>query len=179
MSKKEILNNKEFNKKINVLVEEILHDFSNFDNFAIVGIQTRGPELADRIRKKLELKTDKKIKNGVLDVSFHRDDIATRGVLPEIKETRIDFDIDKMTILLVDDVLFTGRTTKAALEALTSFGRPELIKLLVLIDRGGREIPIQADYCGLKIKTDVLDKVKVRIKEHDGVEDCAFILGSA
>jgi pyrimidine operon attenuation protein/uracil phosphoribosyltransferase len=155
--------------------EKIFHDIKNLDEFAIVGIQTRGVELAKRIKNIIEELSGKKIRFGTLDITFYRDDLSTRGVLPVIKETRIEFNITKIVILLVDDVIFTGRTTKAALETLTSFGRPHAIKLFVLIDRGNRELPIHPDYCGYRIKTLVDDKVKVRLAEVDGIEDTVLL----
>lgn len=166
-------------KDIEIIIEEnskkIFSNIQNIDEFAIIGVQTRGVELANRIKSKLELMSGKTIKSGILDITFYRDDIATRGVLPVIKETRIDFDISNMTVLLVDDVLFTGRTTKAAIETLMSFGRPRAIRLFVLIDRGSRELPIQPDYCGYKTETTVLDKVKVRLQETDDIEDMVVL----
>ncbi|HPB83317.1 MAG TPA: bifunctional pyr operon transcriptional regulator/uracil phosphoribosyltransferase PyrR [Spirochaetota bacterium] len=152
-----------------------MDNVKNIDDLAIVGIQTRGVELANRIKAKIETLSGKSIKSGILDITFYRDDIATRGVLPEIKETRIDFDISNMTILLVDDVIFTGRTTKAAIETLMSFGRPRAIRLFVLIDRGSRELPIQPDYCGYKTETTVHDKVKVRLQETDNLDDVVIL----
>ncbi|HPQ52395.1 MAG TPA: bifunctional pyr operon transcriptional regulator/uracil phosphoribosyltransferase PyrR [Spirochaetota bacterium] len=171
MSEKVILQKKDIDSIIEDTSNQIIKNIKNIDEFAIIGIQTRGVELANRIKSKLEEKSGKSVKSGILDITFYRDDIATRGMLPVIKETRIDFDISNMTILLVDDVLFTGRTTKAAIETLMSFGRPRAIRLFVLIDRGSRELPIQPDYCGYKTETTVKDKVKVRLLETDDIED--------
>ncbi|MDY6933556.1 MAG: bifunctional pyr operon transcriptional regulator/uracil phosphoribosyltransferase PyrR [Spirochaetota bacterium] len=155
--------------------ERIMEEVIDIDQFAIIGIQTRGVDLANRIKGNIEKLTKKSIKSGVLDITFYRDDLATRGVLPIIKETKIEFNISKLTILLVDDVIFTGRTIKAALETLTSFGRPKAIKLFELIDRGNRELPIQPDYCGFKIDTEVKDNIKVVLRETDGVEDIVLL----
>ncbi|OHD67000.1 MAG: hypothetical protein A2176_16125 [Spirochaetes bacterium RBG_13_51_14] len=140
---------------------QIYDDIGDVEKFAVVGLQTGGVELARRIRARIEDLSGKQIQSGTLDITFYRDDLATRGVLPSIKETSISFDISTMTILLVDDVLFTGRTTKAALETLTSFGRPKAIRLFVLVDRGNRELPIQPDYCGFRITTDIRDSIDV------------------
>ncbi|MGL4370368.1 MAG: bifunctional pyr operon transcriptional regulator/uracil phosphoribosyltransferase PyrR, partial [Spirochaetota bacterium] len=123
------------------MIAEKVYESAGESSYAVIGIQTRGVYLADRIRTVLEQKTGKRIKNGVLDITFYRDDLASRGSLPVIKETRIDFDIDGMTLVLVDDVLFTGRTIKAALDTLTDYGRPKKILLAVLADRGHRELP--------------------------------------
>ena len=163
----------------NIIVEsskKILNDTPDLSNFAIIGIHTRGVELAERIRKEIETISGKEIKHGTLDISFYRDDLATRGKLPVLKETMIEFNINNKNILLVDDVLFSGRTTKAALETLTAFGRPYTIKLFVLVDRGGRELPIQPDYCGFKIDTAHDDQVKVRLSRIDKVEDSVYLV---
>ncbi|HQO03294.1 MAG TPA: bifunctional pyr operon transcriptional regulator/uracil phosphoribosyltransferase PyrR [Spirochaetota bacterium] len=175
MNEKIILHKKDIEKIIEENSKRIIDNVKNIDDLAIVGIQTRGVELANRIKAKIETLSKKSIKSGILDITFYRDDIATRGVLPEIKETRIDFDISNMTILLVDDVIFTGRTTKAAIETLMSFGRPRAIRLFVLIDRGSRELPIQPDYCGYKTETTVHDKVKVRLQETDNLDDVVIL----
>jgi pyrimidine operon attenuation protein/uracil phosphoribosyltransferase len=170
-----ILTREDIEKIISENSEKIYRDIESLDEFAIVGIQTRGVELAKRIKNIIEGLSGKKIRFGTLDITFYRDDLSTRGVLPIIKETKIEFNITKMIILLVDDVIFTGRTTKAALETLTSFGRPQAIKLFVLIDRGNRELPIQPDYCGYRFKTVIDDKVKVRLAEVDDIEDTVIL----
>jgi len=175
MIEKQILNCDEINQIINKFSKKIYEEIDDSHKFGIVGIQTRGIELGIRIRKNIEQLCGNPISYGILDISFYRDDLTTKGVLPVIKETRIEFNISKMTILLVDDVIFTGRTTKAALDTLTSFGRPRAIKLFSLIDRGNRELPIQPDYFGYRIKTKVTDKIKVRIKEVDNVEDSVLL----
>jgi len=175
MDEKLILDASEIKKIIDSISERIFSDIPDIDRFAIVGVQTRGVEIGNRVRRNIERLSGKSIKSGILDITFHRDDLATRGVLPIIKETRIEFDIDKLTILLVDDVIFTGRTTKAALESLTTFGRPSSIKFMVLIDRGNRELPIQPDYCGLKVNTKIRDKVKVKLAEIDNMDDSVYI----
>ncbi|MFC1668950.1 bifunctional pyr operon transcriptional regulator/uracil phosphoribosyltransferase PyrR [Spirochaetota bacterium] len=176
MSEKVILNSEDIDRIISDLSKEICNDIKDFDHFAIVGIQTRGVELTGRIKNKLEELSGKTIQSGMLDITFYRDDIATRGVLPIIKETRIDFDITKMVILLVDDVIFSGRTIKAALETLMSFGRPSAIKLFALVDRGNRDLPIQPDYCGHKVDTDVDDNINVLLKEIDDVSDSIVLI---
>lgn len=175
MSETVILKSADIERIIQENSEKICRDIQTIDSLAIVGLQTRGVELANRIQKKIEALSGKKIRNGILDITFYRDDLATRGVLPVIKETRIEFNISTMTILLVDDVIFTGRTTKAALETLTSFGRPRAIKFFVLIDRGNRELPIQPDYCGYKIDTNLQDKIKVMLQPIDKVEDAVIL----
>lgn len=145
--------------------------------FAIVGIQTRGIYLADRIRSHMEKLSGTSVRHGVLDITFYRDDLTSRGSLPVLKETKIDFDIDGMTILLVDDVLFTGRTIKAALDTLTDYGRPKRILLAVLADRGNRELPIQPDFCALSIETCFTDDVRVHLTETDGADRVILVPG--
>jgi pyrimidine operon attenuation protein/uracil phosphoribosyltransferase len=176
MSKKLLLDNKAIKQIMEKTAKNLFDNLKTEGEFAIVGIQTRGVELADRLRKKLEVLSGKEIKNGILDITFYRDDLATRGYLPAIKETRIEFDINGIIIILVDDVLFTGRTVKAALETLTGFGRPKAIKLFALVDRGNRELPIQPDYCGFTIGTAVTDEVQLRLKETDNVEDSVYLI---
>lgn len=175
-SERRILDSSDIEKIIKETAERLVHDIPDMDSFAIVGIQTRGVELAARIREHMEKITGRHIKNGTLDISFYRDDLATRGRLPVLKETFIEFNINRKTILLVDDVLFTGRTTKAAIETLMAFGRPYIIRLFVLVDRGGRELPIQADYCGFRVITTAADLVRVRLKETDDVEDSVLLV---
>lgn len=175
MSESVILNSGDIERIILGNAERIHGEMRDASKFAIVGIQTRGVELAERIRARLEKLSGAKIKYGTLDITFYRDDLATRGMLPVIKETRIEFNITAMTILLVDDVIFTGRTTKAALETLTTFGRPQTIRLFTLIDRGNRELPIQPDYCGHRIETRVDDKVKVLLRPIDNVDDAVIL----
>lgn|GEM_PF-354053 len=173
---REILSSSDIERIISDTASRVVRDFPDMESFAIVGIQTRGVELAARIKEKIEKLTGKSVKNGTLDITFHRDDIITRGKLPVLKETLIEFDINNKIILLVDDVLFTGRTTKAAIETLMAFGRPDMIRFFVLVDRGGRELPIQADYCGHKVLTVAEDLVKVRLRDTDDVEDSVVIV---
>ncbi len=175
MASDRILDENQIEEIISRLSEKVYREIADIDSFAVVGLQTRGVELARRIRNKIELLSGNPVKNGVLDITFHRDDLATRGVLPIIKETRIEFDITNMTILLVDDVIFTGRTAKAALESITTFGRPKTIRLFVLVDRGNRELPVQPDYCGYALSTSIHDAVDVRLREIDGNEDSVIL----
>lgn len=156
-----LLQSRDIAEIIDRLSGQVYNDLDDIDEFAVVGLQTGGVELARRIRGRIGELSGKPVRSGTLDITFYRDDLATRGVLPSIKETSIAFDISNMTILLVDDVIFTGRTTKAALETLTSFGRPKAIRLFVMVDRGNRELPIQPDYCGYRIRTGIKDAVEV------------------
>lgn len=138
----------------------------------IVGIRTRGEILAQRLSALLQKKGFSHIGRGVLDITLYRDDLSEVGPKAVVRPTRIDIDIGARPLLLVDDVLFTGRSIRAALDALSDFGRPSAVRLAVLIDRGGRELPIQADYVGLTLR-DVPDnhRVNVRFQEMDGREE--------
>lgn len=178
-SEKKILGKDDIENIINDYAQKIYDSIDDIDNFAIIGIHTRGVELSERIRLRMETLAGKSIKHGTLDISFYRDDLATRGKLPVLRETHIEFNINKKNILLVDDVLFTGRTTKAALETLMAFGRPYTIRLFTLIDRGGRELPIQPDYCGYKTEAGAEDQVRVKLSGTDKVEDAVYIVSGS
>jgi pyrimidine operon attenuation protein/uracil phosphoribosyltransferase len=176
MIEEKLLGAEEIDAIISYVTRKIIEDVRDLDRFAIVGIQGGGVELASRVRKKIEVFTGKAVRGGTIDITFYRDDLATRGVLPVIKETRINFNISNMTILLVDDVILTGRSTKAALETLMSFGRPAMIKLFCMVDRCRRELPIQPDYCGVKIAAeDVEDKVNLILDPEDSGRDVALL----
>ena len=178
MEKKVLLQGKDIAEIIDRLSGQIYRDIGSADKFAVVGLQTGGVELARRIRKRIEALSGTQIQSGTLDITFYRDDLATRGVLPSIKETSIAFDITTMTILLVDDVIFTGRTAKAALETLTSFGRPKAIRLFVLVDRGNRELPVQPDYCGFRVQTDIKDNIEVVLSDQQPVGDGVILIAA-
>jgi pyrimidine operon attenuation protein/uracil phosphoribosyltransferase len=134
---------------------------------AFVGIQTRGVPLARRLAQIVREETGKDIPVGILDITLYRDDMHDIAAQPEVKETDLSFDIDGRALVLVDDVLFTGRTVRSAMNALIDYGRPQCIRLAVLVDRGHREVPIGADYVGLVLKTQPDDVVDVNLKEID------------
>lgn len=157
------------------MANDILEKNNGTDKLCIIGIRTRGVYLAERIADYIEQNENCALPRGILDITFHRDDLGFNLSLPEIKNSDIPFDVDGKTILLVDDVLYTGRTIRAAIETVMDFGRPEKIKLAVLIDRGHRELPIAADYTGKYIPTSGEETVSVSLKEFDG-EDCVTIL---
>jgi len=138
----------------------------------VIGIRTRGEILADRIAGLLSKLGHTKIDRGVLDITLYRDDLSEIGPRPMVRPTKIDADINNKPLLLIDDVLFTGRTVRAALNALADFGRPSAIRLAVLVDRGGRELPIQPDYVALVEKSvPMTHRVKVKLAEKDGVDE--------
>ena len=150
------------------VAHEILEHHPDLESLALVGIRTRGVPLAERLRAVIAERQGRRIPLGTLDITLYRDDVTAMGAHALLRETRIPFPIDGKRIVLVDDVLYTGRTIRAALDGLIDFGRPKSIELAVLIDRGHRELPIHADYVGKVIPTREEDIVKVRLLEIDG-----------
>jgi pyrimidine operon attenuation protein / uracil phosphoribosyltransferase len=138
------------------------------DELVLVGIADRGDHLAFRLAGEIESMEGRSLPVGVLDITFYRDDIGLTAEAPEVHETRIPFDVSGRTVVLVDDVLFTGRTIRAAMDALTDLGRPRRIRLAVLVDRGHRELPIRADFVGKNVPTRREDDVRVMVSELDG-----------
>ena len=164
---KQIMDAESINRSITRVAHEILEHNRGPDNIILVGILTRGEPLAKRLRKLIENITNIKIPIGFLDITFHRDDFRKRLVVPQVKGTDIHDSIDDKIVVLVDDVLFTGRTIRAAMDELNVFGRPSNIQLAVLVDRGHRELPIRPDYVGKNIPTNEGEHVKVLLKEFD------------
>jgi pyrimidine operon attenuation protein/uracil phosphoribosyltransferase len=154
------------------LVSAVANSFRPDQTLNIIGIRTRGETLAQRLTASLQSRGYSHIGRGVLDITLYRDDLSEVGPRPMVRPTNIDIDINGSPLLLVDDVLFTGRSIRAALDALSDFGRPSAIRLAVLIDRGGRELPIQADFTGLTLR-DVPSnhRVNVRFSENDGRDE--------
>ncbi|PKQ28707.1 MAG: bifunctional pyr operon transcriptional regulator/uracil phosphoribosyltransferase PyrR [Candidatus Anoxymicrobium japonicum] len=149
---------------------EILERNRGVEDIVLVGIRTRGVFLARRLATVIERIEGCAIEVGELDVSFYRDDIASRGGAANVGVTRIDFDINDKRVVIVDDVLYTGRTIRAAMDALMDFGRPRVIQLAVLVDRGHRELPVRADYVGKNLPTSGNERVKVSLEEIDGTD---------
>lgn len=172
----QLLSPEDLNRTITRLAHQAVERFDNLDNFALVGLQTRGVFLAKRMAEHIESLYKTEVKLGVLDVTFYRDDFRTSSSksLPQAKISEIPFDLTNMNILLVDDVLFTGRTIRSAMEALNSFGRPAEIRLCTLVDRGHRELPVAPDLTGLQVPTHENERVEVHVKEVDG-DDGVFI----
>lgn len=177
MSEQVLMDAAQIDDAVRTIAQQVYDSCKGLERFAIVGIQTRGIHLADRIRSHIEKLSGASVPHGVLDITFYRDDLTSRGSLPVLKETKIAFDMEGMTILLVDDVLFTGRTIKAALDTLTDYGRPKRILLAVLADRGNRELPIQPDFCALNIETHFTDEVLVHLSEADGADSVVLVKG--
>jgi pyrimidine operon attenuation protein/uracil phosphoribosyltransferase len=172
---KTILTEKELDITIQRLSHQLLENHLTYGDLVIIGIQPRGIFFSDRIVQQINLQiAPEKITYGKLDITFYRDDI--RQGLHTINHTDIPFSIENKTIILVDDVLYTGRTVRAAMDALLAFGRPAKVELCILIDRRfSREVPIQADYAGRSIDTIITQKVKVLWKERDGKEEVVLL----
>lgn len=171
MSNKVILNSDEMNRSITRIAHEILEKNKEVKNLAIVGIRTGGALLADRLIQKVKEISKQNVASGVLDITLYRDDLSEVGPQPDVKETKIEFDVTEKTIVLVDDVLFTGRTVRCALDGIIDYGRPKLIELAVLIDRGHRELPIKPDFVGKNIPTSRNEEVRVYFAEEHGKDE--------
>ena len=164
---KNIMNTEAIDRSIIRLAHEILERNHGAEKLMLVGILSRGEPLAVRLQSLIKKISGKKTPIGFLDITFHRDDFRDRLVVPQVKGTDINEPIDDKIIILVDDVLFTGRTIRAAMDELNAFGRPKKIQLAVLVDRGHREIPIKADFIGKNIPTHEGEHIKVLLKEID------------
>ena len=160
------------------IAHEILERDKGAEGVVLVGIADRGDRLAARLAEEIRRIEGSEVPVGVLDITFYRDDIGLKKEAPEVHETRIGFDISGKTVVLVDDVLYTGRTIRAAMDALMDFGRPRRIQLAVLVDRGHRELPIRADFVGKNIPTRREDDVAVLVTEMDG-EDAVIMSAPA
>ena len=160
------------------IAHEIVERHPDPERTALVGVRTRGVPLAKRLAKLMAAAQGAPPRIGALDITLYRDDLTTMGPNPVVKGTDIPFSIDHRTVVLVDDVLFTGRTVRAALDELIDFGRPARIELAVLVDRGHRELPVRADYVGKSITTAREENVQVKLKEEDG-EDRVLLLEPA
>ncbi len=157
-------------RKLTRITHEILEVHKGAGNLTLIGIQTRGVFLAKRIQSRIKNIEGIEIPTGDMDITLYRDDWTLISPNPVVKTTDISFSVDEKQIILVDDVLFTGRTTRAAMDAVIDFGRPDRIELAVLVDRGYRELPIQANYVGKFVETRRSETVNVLLEEHDGVD---------
>ena len=157
------------------ITAEILEKLGPEEDFAVIGIRRRGVPLAERICARIKAARGRAVPLGILDITLYRDDLTTVSNRPMLRETRIDFDINNRSLILVDDVLFTGRTIRAALDGLVDLGRPKRVQLAVLADRGHRELPIQADYVGKIVQTEPHERVEVRLREEDGEDGVVLI----
>ncbi len=173
--KKIILDANDLDRIITRLSYQIIEANQDLDNIVLIGIHRRGVPLAVRIKNKIKEILNKELYQGSLDISFHRDDYRERLELPEVRGTDIDISLKMKTVILIDDVLYTGRTTRAAMDELNSFGRPSRVQLAVLVDRGHRELPIKADFVGKNIPTNEGEHVDVELIEIDGI-DAIFLM---
>lgn len=165
-----ILDAADIDRKLTRITHEILEVHKGAGNLTLIGIQTRGVFLAKRIQSMINDIEGIEIPTGEMDITLYRDDWTLISPNPVVKTTDISFSVDEKQIILVDDVLFTGRTTRAAMDAIIDFGRPDRIELAVLVDRGYRELPIQANYVGKFVETRRSETVNVLLEEHDGVD---------
>ena len=163
-----LLDRGEISRAVTRIAHEILERNKGASEIVLVGIAARGDDLAERLAEEIQRIEKAEVPVGILDITFYRDDIGLHAEAPEVHETRIPFDIGGKTVILVDDVLYTGRTIRAAMDALVDFGRPRAVQLAVLVDRGHRELPIRADYVGKNVPTRSDDLIRVLTTETDG-----------
>ncbi|TFU27107.1 bifunctional pyr operon transcriptional regulator/uracil phosphoribosyltransferase PyrR [Thermus tengchongensis] len=166
--KAELMNAEEMRRALYRIAHEVVEAGKGVEDLVLVGIHTRGIPLAERIARYIREFEGKEVPVGILDITLYRDDLSEIGVRPQVRQTRIPFDLTGKAVVLVDDVLYTGRTARAALDALMDLGRPRRIYLAVLIDRGHRELPIRADFVGKNVPTARSEVVKVKLAEVDG-----------
>jgi pyrimidine operon attenuation protein/uracil phosphoribosyltransferase len=173
--KAKLLESDDLKRTLQRFAHQFIEPFDDPKPIGIIGMQTRGIFLAKRVAEYIKEFYDIDVPVGVLDVTFYRDDFRTKMKLPTVQVTEIPFDIYGKHLILVDDVLFTGRTVRSAMEAIMSFGRPASIKFCCLVDRGHRELPIYADYVGVKIPTHTTEEIRVFLSELDG-EDAVYLV---
>jgi pyrimidine operon attenuation protein/uracil phosphoribosyltransferase len=157
------------------IAHEIVEANPQLNSVILAGIPSRGIEIARRIGEFISSIAKTQIETGVIDVAMHRDDVGKRAQLPVVRASKLPAPLESRTVIIVDDVLFTGRTVRAAMDAINSFGRPAKIQLAVLIDRGHRELPIRADYVGKNLPTAATEKIRVRLEQTDGEPDAVWL----
>jgi pyrimidine operon attenuation protein / uracil phosphoribosyltransferase len=162
-----VLSSPDFDGVIESLTEHLVQSCIPLTDLALVGIRSRGVPLAQRLAAAIKRLAGVEVEVGALDITLYRDDVFQGMAIPEVGITELPFEVEGRSIVLVDDVFYTGRTVRAALDALMDFGRPKWIRLLVLVDRGRHELPIRPDYCGLSLDTEQNESVEVRIREFD------------
>jgi pyrimidine operon attenuation protein/uracil phosphoribosyltransferase len=175
MSERVLMTSDDVRRALVRIAHEILEAHRGSRDLVLIGMRTRGVPLAERLAAAIEGIEGEKVPVGALDISFYRDDLPTRGPSLQVAPSEIPTDITEKRIVLVDDVLYTGRSIRAALDAVTDFGRPTRIQLAVLVDRGHRELPIRPDYIGKNIPTSRLEQIRVRLIETDGKDEVAIV----
>jgi len=173
--KAQLMSASEMDRTLVRLAHEILEKSDDLSRLAFIGIRRRGVPIAHRLAKKINELEKREVPVGILDINLYRDDLTTVGAKPVINATEISFDINGLDIILTDDVLYTGRTIRAALDALFDHGRPARVQLLCLIDRGHRELPIDARYVGRKVPTTANEIIEVKLSEIDGIEKVLLV----
>jgi pyrimidine operon attenuation protein/uracil phosphoribosyltransferase len=173
--KAQLMSASEIDRTLVRLAHEILEKTKDLDKLAFIGIRRRGVPLAQRLASKIEALENRKIPVGILDINLYRDDLSTVDIKPVVNATEIPFSVEGKDIILMDDVLYTGRTIRAALDALFDHGRPSRVRLLVLIDRGHRELPIEARFIGRVVQTTDIEIIEVKFQEVDGVEKVLLV----
>lgn len=173
--KAQLMSASEMDRTLVRLAHEILEKSDDLERLALIGIRRRGVPIAQRLAKKISELEKREIPVGILDINLYRDDLSTVGAKPVLNATEIPFDIAGKDIILTDDVLYTGRTIRAALDALFDHGRPARVQLLCLIDRGHRELPIEARYVGRKVQTSSTEIIEVKLQEIDGMEKVLLV----
>jgi pyrimidine operon attenuation protein / uracil phosphoribosyltransferase len=173
--KSQLMSASEIDRTLVRLAHEILERSRNLDQLAFIGIKRRGVPLAQRLAKKIETLENRAVPVGTLDINLYRDDLTTVGLKPVVNRTEIPFSVVGKDIILMDDVLYTGRTIRGALDALFDHGRPATVQLLVLIDRGHRELPIEARYIGRTVQTSATEIIEVKFQEVDGMEKVLLV----
>ena len=175
MPKKVVMTKQDIRRTLARIAHEIIEQNRTTDNLVFIGIHTRGAPLAKRLAANIEAFEQTRIPAGALDISLHRDDLASLNLQSVNRQSDIPTDINDKSVVLVDDVLYTGRSTRAAMDALVDLGRPQLIQLAVLIDRGHRELPIRANYVGKNIPSSRHEEIQVRLEEVDGIDEVAIV----
>jgi pyrimidine operon attenuation protein/uracil phosphoribosyltransferase len=176
-----VLDEEQVRRTLSRVAHEIIERNDDLDSVALVGIHTRGVPLAQRLRRLVEERSGVELELGQLDITFHRDDVhvrsgaAPRRPQPLVRDTKLDFELEGRTVILVDDVLYTGRTIRAAIDALIEYGRPDRVQLAVLADRGHRELPIRPDYVGKNLPTARGDRIQVELLEVDEVDRVVLV----
>ncbi len=176
-----LLDEEQLGRTLSRVAHEIIERNDDLDTVALVGIHTRGVPIAQRLRRLVAERSAVELELGQLDITFHRDDVhvrsgaAPRRPQPVVRDTRLEFELEGRTVILVDDVLYTGRTIRAAIDALIEFGRPDRVQLAVLVDRGHRELPIRPDYVGKNLPTARGDRIHVELLEVDEVDRVVLV----